>query len=259
MLSENKIPHFEEILKSAGNILLTFPKENLEKKGNVNDNLKTNIDDYLQNYISNELRKISNIPIISEEDKHHDSRKRPDEYFLIDPLDGTRSYVEGFQTYATQIAVIVENKAVMSFIYLPTVDEYYSGYLGGGSFINGIKLHECLMEKPISITDNYKHPSKLIKELMEKSTIINYIESGSLAYKMCLIAKNSAQVFLKETKIADWDIAPAKLILEEIGGTVSLLNGAEYNLEGNFKKSNLLVTSNQVIKHYILDIVKNHD
>jgi fructose-1,6-bisphosphatase/inositol monophosphatase family enzyme len=112
------------------------------------------------------------------------------------------------------------------------------------------------MEKPISITDNYKQPSKLIKELMEKSTIINYIESGSLAYKMCLIAKNNAQVFLKETKIADWDIAPAKLILEEIGGTVSLLNGTEYSLEGNFIKSNLLVTSNQIIKNYILDIVK---
>jgi 3'-phosphoadenosine 5'-phosphosulfate (PAPS) 3'-phosphatase len=76
---------------------------------------------------------------------------------------------------------------------------------------------------------------------------------------MCSVAKQTAQVFIKETRIADWDIAPAKLILEEIGAKVSLLSGDEYILEGNLRKNNLLVTSNEDIKRYILEINKTDE
>jgi 3'(2'), 5'-bisphosphate nucleotidase len=255
MHSDNKVQFIEEILKTAGDILIKFSKKDLKTKKSLDDNLKTNIDEILHDHIFNQLRKISNIDIISEEDDHHNAKKRPKQYFLIDPLDGTRSYVEGFSSYATQLALIENNSVLMSFIYLPTLDEYYSAYLGGGSFLNGDRLQECKIDMPLSITDNYKKPTNLISKLMEKSSIKNYIEAGSLAYKMCLVAKNEAQVFLKETRIADWDIAPAKLILEEMGGTVTLLNGQEYSLYGEFKKKNLLVTSNKKIEQYVLKMI----
>lgn len=255
MLSDNKVQFIEEILRTAGDILINFSKKDVKTKKTMDDNLKTNIDEILHDYIFTQLRKISKIDIISEEDEHHNAKKRPKQYFLIDPLDGTKSYVEGFRSYATQLALIENNSVLMSFIYLPTLDEYYSAFLGGGSFLNGDRLQECKIDRPVTITDNYNEPTSLISKLMEKSSINNYIEAGSLAYKMCIIAKNEAQVFLKETRIADWDIAPGKLILEEMGGTVALLNGQKYSLNGEFKKKNLLVTSNKEIEQYMLKII----
>jgi fructose-1,6-bisphosphatase/inositol monophosphatase family enzyme len=253
---QDKIDDFEAILRSAGQILLRFPREKLKTKSYIDENLKSNIDEVVNDYILNGLQKLTKFPIISEEDSTHTSGSRPEQYFLIDPLDGTRSYVEGFSTYATQIAFIQGREVAKSFIYIPALDEFFSASLNQGSFLNGRRLQPCRLKEPFAITDNYKEPTELISAIMKKSTIKVYIEAGSLAYKMCSVAKQTAQVFIKETRIADWDIAPAKLILEEIGANVSLLSGDEYRLEGNLRKKNLLVTSNEDIKRYILEINK---
>jgi len=62
----------------------------------------------------------------------------------------------------------------------------------------------------------------------------------------------SADLFLKRTRVFDWDIAPAALIVQEMGGVVSTLSGKQILLEGNFKKDNLLVSANQSIHGYTL-------
>ena len=69
---------------------------------------------------------------------------------------------------------------------------------------------------------------------------------------MCRVADMSADLFLKRTRVFDWDIAPAALIVQEMGGVVSTLSGKQILLEGNFKKDNLLVSANQSIHGYTL-------
>ena len=73
---------------------------------------------------------------------------------------------------------------------------------------------------------------------------------------MCRVADMSADLFLKKTRVFDWDTAPAILIVQEMGGVVNTLSGNQILFEGNFKKDNLLVSANQSIHEYTLGKIK---
>ena len=70
--------------------------------------------------------------------------------------------------------------------------------------------------------------------------IRKYLESGSLGLKICRVAEGNADIFVKQTRVHDWDVAPGALILQEAGGIYSLLKGEEYKFQGKIKKENFL-------------------
>ena len=173
-------------------------------------------------------------------------------YWVIDPIDGTRSLVNGYQTYVCQVALIENAMPIMSVVYEPALNNFYHSIKGQGSYKNDQKLNSNLQKLPDSIIDNYPEPISSIKNLIKATSISKYLECGSIALKMCRIADMSADLFLKKTRVFDWDIAPAALIVQEMGGVVNTLSGKQILFEGNFKKDNLLVSANQSIHEYTL-------
>ena len=102
-------------------------RRHIDAQGGVwnNGELKTEADKYAHNLLVDALIKLEEIPIISEEDPASHVSHRPDRYWIIDPIDGTRSLVDGFPGWVTQVALVVHGQAVSAVIYAPDLDLLY--------------------------------------------------------------------------------------------------------------------------------------
>ena len=180
--------------------------EILERK----KNLKTNIDHIANEIWISRIKKEFKTPkIISEEIKNIEKINNKWTGFIIDPIDGTKSLIENFNGYVTQVAYVKNSKIRNSVIYNPETNELYSGdkkYFKTNTLNN--------------IVDNYPLPNKIISKLIKELKIPNYIELGGIGYKMCKILDGSSDLFVKLNMLKIWDVAPAMYIIEKNGGYV---------------------------------------
>ena len=82
--------------------------------------------------------------------------------------------------------------------------------------------------------------------------IYYYVESGSLSLKICRVADGVADLFVKDVEIRDWDVAAPMLILFEAGGVISQVDGAQFDLYGDFEKNGLIVAKSEKLKNKVI-------
>ena len=196
--------------------------------------------------------------IISEEDDTFNDSKFSS-YWLVDPIDGTASWYEGFDGFVTQIAYIENDIPMFGVIYAPALDKLWWAVKGDGAFLNGNKLHNRRNEqfaRGFKLIDNYPEPKRIAKTISEGMLVEQYIESGSLGLKSVLVADGSADLFAKDVLIRDWDIAPAHVILNELGCHLSDLKGESILFIGSHEKNDgLIVAANPSLARKIVEFV----
>ena len=200
-----------------------------------------------------------NAVVISEEDEVF-SINRPNAYWLIDPIDGTASWYEGFDGFVTQVAYIVNTTPVLGIVYAPALKKVWWGLAGQGAFLNGHQLNKPKRGHVdnIRLVDNYPEPRRIAKKLYEgMDNISHYIESGSLGLKSVLVADGGADLFVKDVVIRDWDIAPAYVLLKELDCHLSDLKGKEISFSGvHDKLDGLLVATNSDLANKVIAYIK---
>lgn len=199
--------------KEISEYLIKFKinSENIEQKW-VDNHLKTNIDLIINEMWSKNLRRyFPDIQIISEETKN-DLKKIPNYWtgFIVDPIDGTRSYVEGFNGYVSQLAFVQNGQIEYSLIAIPEKKQIYT-FFKNKILINNqiLKKKDIVKKKNFIIIDNYPKPSKFIKRLMNYLEVYKYIVSGSIGLKLLKISNNEADLVIKPINAKIWDISPA--------------------------------------------------
>jgi 3'(2'), 5'-bisphosphate nucleotidase/myo-inositol-1(or 4)-monophosphatase len=207
--------------------------------------LKTKADIFAHNLFVEKLNTLEKIPIISEEDYRTQIFLRPDRYWLIDPIDGTRSLVDGYPGWVTQAALIENGYPVVSAIYAPDLDQLYTASVGNGAYLNGVKLTSKYDNNNIRLIDNYAKPHGIAYKVMKDLNCADYIECGSISLKICKVADNTADLFVKDVFIRDWDIGAPMLILNESDGFISNLNGSPIELSGSFEKKGVIASTSK--------------
>ncbi|WP_440922133.1 inositol monophosphatase family protein [Candidatus Pelagibacter sp.] len=214
---------FEYEINKIGNYIL----ENKKKIRIINKKkFQTNLDVITDKKIKKLIFDFFNTrKVISEENKSNKLPKK--NYWLIDPIDGTRSLYDGYKSYGIQLCYVLNNKPVYSLINLPSMKKNISAIINNGVKINGKKLKIKNSAKKI-IVDNYPKPNFECKRVMEACKINKYIEAGSFAYKSMLIALNKASLFFKNVEFYAWDVFPQTLINKELGNFTFDLKGNEF-------------------------------
>lgn len=206
------------------------------KKVHSKENFKTEADRRAHEILIQGLSyAYPGVAIVSEEDMLHDT-KRESEYWLIDPIDGTASWYEGYDGYVSQAALIKNGKPEFGIIHCPRRSLTWFAERGKGSFLNNKKLPFSEPRKSIKFIDNTKTPHGITKWCMSKLKTNKYLECGSLGLKSALVADGTADVFIKDIVVRDWDLAPVHVLLDEIGGCLSLRNGDDYLYSGSYEK-----------------------
>lgn len=182
----------------------------------------------------------ASIPCISEEDGPSRGMERPVRYWLIDPIDGTRSFAEGFPGFVTQVALMDRCSPVLAAVFAPVHNDLFLAERGKGAFLNGERLQVREARSIDILIDNYPEPSGIAERAYRLLGMKAYIESGSIGLKLCRVAQGLADLFIKDVQIQDWDVAPGDLIISEAGGVVTDLNGKPLPYQGDFARTGLI-------------------
>jgi 3'(2'), 5'-bisphosphate nucleotidase len=180
------------------------------------------------------------LPIVSEENEASKCEIRPARYWLIDPIDGTASFVEGYSGFVVQAALMIEHVPVLAVVFAPALDRCYVAERGGGAFVNGKRMMASPVYPPRSLVDNYPTPRGIALEAYNALSFRKYVESGSIGLKICMVAEGTADVFFKNVTVRDWDLAAPHRVLMEAGGMLTDMDGQDIPYTGPYERHGLV-------------------
>jgi len=234
-----------EISKDAGKAILEVYNSNFGHQIKEDLSPLTKADTLSNNIICERLKVITpDIPILSEEnsDIPFNIRSSWEQYWLVDPLDGTKEFIKKNGEFTVNIALIENNTPIFGIIHLPVTNETYWGSSTKGSFYikgNNQKTKLCVEKKirsQVRIVASRSHPSKMLDTLLEEIGEYKIITKGS-SLKFCLIAKGQADIYPRLGPTSEWDIAAGHAIVKFAGG--SLLTIDRESMQYNRTENNL--------------------
>jgi len=226
----------QSLLESTGQNILAW-RDDLEAKQIHSElDFKTEADSRAHEMIKVGLKALyPGVVVISEEDAMH-LEGRPDAYWLIDPIDGTASWYNGFDGFVTQAAYIENNIPVFGAIHAPVLKKTWIALEGLGARLNGVPMTSLVANDRLIVIDNTARPKGITARMASVLPCTGYIECGSLGLKSALVADGTADLFVKDVCVRDWDLAPAAVILQEVGGILCLATGEAYPFYGVYEK-----------------------
>jgi 3'-phosphoadenosine 5'-phosphosulfate (PAPS) 3'-phosphatase len=194
--------------------------------------------------LRDELRRLAEMPIVSEEDVSSQSTDRPAEYWLIDPIDGTASFAGGFLGFVCQAAWMRDGQPWLASVYAPALERLYLAERGKGATVNGRPIAVKPVDRQhLTLVDNYPQPKGVAERLFRDLQIAEYLESGSIGLKICLVAEGAADIFIKDVSVRDWDVAAPHLVLQEAGGVLTQFTGQTFDYQAGYEKHGVVATS----------------
>lgn len=156
---------------------------------------------------------------LSEETEDDGTRLYSDTLFIVDPIDGTRAFIEGSKDWGHSLAVVRNGQVTAAAVYMPVRDEMFAASRGGGATRNGLAI-KVSTQLSIESADVLATRPNLAPEHWKDSTPPDFKRSfrSSLAYRLCLVANGRFDAMLTLRPSWEWDIAAGSLIIEEAGG-----------------------------------------
>ena len=222
------------IVVDAGNLTLDYFDESgyqgTEYK--ADDSPLTLADTKAQEFIDAALRAIDpNILIVGEENSKPDVKNK-NIFWLVDPVDGTKEFVEGSGQYTVNVALIENNKPVLGIVYAPVTGMLYASH-GEGTAIKwsedsdkerNIRVREPSGKGLIIVSSKSHGKGDKLEAFLENYKIQKREQRGS-SLKMCLIAEGKADMYPRFGPTCEWDTAAAHAILNDAGGCITDFNG----------------------------------
>lgn len=223
VLPEEDLALIREIVREAGAIAKSAFEANDSKQWNKADSSPvTEADIAVNDFLSDHLRAARpGYGWLSEETKDDHSRHACPRSFVVDPIDGTRAFIDRTPNFAVCVAVIEKGKAIAGVVFNPLKDEMYEAFLDGGAKLNGKALRVTNPPKIEGIR-MIGYPRKFRRLDFPD---MNVSVANSMAYRMCMVASGAADATLAFTPKSDWDVAAASLIATEAGAIVSDIRG----------------------------------
>lgn len=154
--------------------------------------------------------------------------------YVVDPIDGTRNFIEGGDAWCLVVGVVAEGQPVAGAIAVPARNQVFSGYRGGGAWCNGQTLSTVAAPAPGPLRATGPRPlfDELARQL--ETTLVPATPVPALAHRLLAPVKAEAELALARGGGHDWDIAAAHAILRECGGDLARIDGVaiEYRLNG---------------------------
>jgi 3'(2'), 5'-bisphosphate nucleotidase len=190
--------------------------------------------------------------ILSEESSDDLSRLENPYCWVIDPVDGTKEFINHTDEFTVNIALVKDSKAILGVVYVPVTGEMYYAYQGGGSFyeVNGeiSENHVSDRLERLRMLSSKYHKAEAFLDLVEaNASKISMVESVGSSLKGCLIARGQAECYYRFGLTSEWDTAAVQIVVEEAGGIFMQLDHTvmTYNREDSLNRKGFYIVNNQ--------------
>jgi 3'(2'), 5'-bisphosphate nucleotidase len=225
------LPPLVEAALAAGGEIERIYAEGCEAEEKLDGSPVTIADRHAELIILERLaRDFPAVPVLAEEEAA--AGRIPElgrRFFCVDPLDGTRGFIERNGEFTVNIALIQDGAPVAGVIYAPDSKLLYYGARGEGAFrVRGKGGVEAITTRPpppagLVAVGSRSHASHRTAEKSAALGIAEFIPSSS-SLKFCLVAEGTADLYPRYGETAEWDTAAGQAILEAAGGRVAALD-----------------------------------
>ncbi len=169
--------------------------------------------------IVTQLEKLSRDPIVSEETSPN--LEVGDRFWLVDPLDGTKDFVAGKDSFVVNIGLVEKGVPILGVVFAPVLGELFWAQAGAGAykgseFKNGQKIENRRAGRELKALASGHHTSPRMRSFLEQNNIVSLERYGS-ALKLCRIAEGVADLYPRFGPTSEWDTAAGHAILNEAG------------------------------------------
>lgn len=158
---------------------------------------------------------------LSEECEDDRARLDARRLFIVDPIDGTRSFIDGSDIWAHSLAVAEAGEITAAVVYLPRRGKLYAAARGQGATLNGVPIRPSGQEVLSGATMLGAKPLDDVAHWKGVRPEYRRTHRPSLAYRLCLVAEGRYDAMMTLRPAWEWDIAAGDLILREAGAVIS--------------------------------------
>ncbi|MDH5257376.1 MAG: 3'(2'),5'-bisphosphate nucleotidase CysQ [Gammaproteobacteria bacterium] len=195
------------------------------------------------------------IPILSEEASNipFEERKKWNTYWLVDPLDGTREFINKNGEFSVNIALVSDHQPILGVIHVPVNGDCYYATKGNGAYKRSVNGTEKLSVKTtnrdlIVVAGSRSYRDSSLDGFLKNIGNHEIISMGS-SIKSCLVAEGTIDIYPRLGPTSEWDTAAAQCIVEEAGGhiTDTTLKPLRYNTKDVLLNPHFLVFADHTI------------
>ena len=250
---KNIVENLIDTFLYAGKISLELRNKGLTKEIKLDNTPVSNGDLEVNKIITKKIISLTpEIPIISEETPDNKSKDNLENFWLIDPIDGTYDYINDLDEFTINAGLILNKEPVAGLIYAPAKKRMFYSYGKDLAF-------ELINNKPFKLEGNknfnkfdikfvsYSHKIKPEIDKIHKKLNVKSFTRMKSSLKFCVIAAGEYDGYVAEPRACEWDIAAGHAILKHSGGNVTDFDGNEiYYGKKDFKNSSLILKSKNI-------------
>ncbi|WP_245624138.1 3'(2'),5'-bisphosphate nucleotidase CysQ [Jannaschia donghaensis] len=190
---------------------------------------------------------------LSEETADGPERLDTDTVFIIDPIDGTRAFIEGSRSFSHSLAIVRCGVPIAAAVHLPMLDRMYLAHQGGGATLNGAAIGPTgraalagatvLGAKSNFDNDRWTGGTPPVEQCFR----------SSLAYRLALVAGGRFDAMITLRMAWEWDIAAGALLVAEAGGRIASQRGATLRFNNSHPQLDGVVAGSPAIAEALLD------
>jgi myo-inositol-1(or 4)-monophosphatase len=245
----------EEAAREAGSIIMAlFGKDyRIEEKSKGNPVTAADLE------ANRKIREIirSRYPQdgwLSEEDADTLDRLNSSRVWVIDPIDGTKEFIEGVPQFAVSIGLVVEGQPVLGIVYNPAVGQLFRACRGQGAMMNGqpIRISAYSRVEGASLLVSRSEPKQKFQSF---AGLCKLEPVGSIAYRLAQVARGEGDATLTFRSLREWDICAGVLIVEEAGGLVIDGDGKRLIFNQPEARFRAIVASNMALAKHLQEML----
>lgn len=239
MTKQDNCRHLEEVVviaTDAGRRILEVYERRYEVSDKKDGSPLTEADSLAHTLIVERLSVLTpDVPILSEESAavDHAVRSQWHTFWLVDPLDGTKEFINHNGEFTVNIALIKDGRPVLGVVYVPVTGTTYLACAGIGAFKQTAGERQVIHASRYSggratvVASRSHRGDKLEDFLARLQTQEGAYETASMgsSLKLCLVAEGRADVYPRLGPTSEWDTAAAQCVVEAAGGRVTDMRG----------------------------------
>ncbi len=213
-----------DTVRRAGDLILGYFRSSFDIRDKGEDNPVTSADIAADAFLRQAFAgRFPGDGWLSEETADDHTRLNCRRVWVVDPLDGTKEFVQGLPEFALSVALVDERQPVLAVVLNPPTGEIFHAVSGSGVFLNGV---------PARISPNQELANACLLRSRTEQAQSSILENvcrvrsvGSIAYKLALVAAGAADLTISLCPKHEWDICAGTLLVRESGGLVTDLHG----------------------------------
>ncbi len=191
---------------------------------------------------------------LSEETVDNDARLECRRVWIVDPLDGTKEFINGIPEFSVAIALVEDGVPVLGVTYNPIKREMYWAARGTGCHLNSRRVRVTRTRKLQGATVLASRSETARGEWQVFHGMLKVSPTGSVAYKLAMVAAGKGDATFTRSPKSEWDIASGAALIMEAGGVITDIKGREIRFNQSSVKLEGLIADNRILHRALLKV-----